>query len=146
MDKNIVQLTKRSMANNIVVSGIEGDDAKENCHKKVLEFFNATMDMETQRAEILVAHRLGKKEPGKIQPMVVRCAHDLRSRVFKHTLKLKDKTNSIGVKYYVDVQLPEPLATQYKENRQQLAAIRKLNDTLDEAKKVKAEMKWTVIC
>ena len=56
----IINLTARSMANNITISGIL-EEEDENCKDKVLSFLHTYLDLETNPTEVEVAHRLGKK-------------------------------------------------------------------------------------
>ena len=123
-----VNLTARSMANNIVITGITGDQESEtNCKEKVLSLMTETMAMEVASTEIVTAHRLGKKLGAKPRLMVVKCTDVLRQRIFKYTSNLKGKTNSNGDPYFVSPQLPEPLNTQKKEREETLRAIKKAN-------------------
>ena len=55
----------RSMANNITISGITGDEEdEEDCTTKVKNFFTNQMEMEIKEGDVLVAHRLGQKVEG----------------------------------------------------------------------------------
>ena len=90
----LTSLLARSMFNNITISGLVGDDSKENCKEKVLNFLREKMKMEDLKdKEVEVAHRLGPKQPGKIRLMVVRCKFSLRDRVFTYVKNLKDVKN-----------------------------------------------------
>ena len=118
----IIDLTARSMANNILVQGLTGDSGEETmaaCKQKVLEFLRVKMNMEIEDAEVEVAHRLGSRLKNAVRPrqMVVRCKHDLRSRIFNYSKNLKDVQNEDGDYYQVNAQLPEPLLTQKKRKR-----------------------------
>ena len=141
MNKKVIDLTSRSMKNNILISSITGDEAKENCKEKVIDFIKTKLKMEIEDKEVIVAHRLGKKEVGKLRAIVVQCTHDLRQSVFQHTKNLKDVKNEYDQKYYVEPQLPEPIATERLENRQKYRDILRANEKLPEDKKVQAEMK-----
>ena len=55
-----VDLKARSMANNIIITGILGDDNQENCKEKVLNFLQNKVKMEVNDTDVLVAHRTGK--------------------------------------------------------------------------------------
>ena len=142
----IVDLTARSMSMNILISGIEGDPATkmaaegkvevENCKEKVIEFMKTKLKMEDLKdEEIIVAHRTGRTKNNKPRVMVVRCAQDLRSRIFKFTRNLKDATNSAGDSFYVNAQLPEPMLTEKREREDRLRSIRKANDQIPEEEK-----------
>ena len=136
----IVDLTARSMAKNIVISGIEGDDGEEtvkDCKDKVIELLKNKMQMDIDGADIEVAHRMGAKVGKKPWQIVARCSHKLRSTVFSYTKNLKDVTNDSGDKYYVNAQLPEPMATEKRERDQQYRSIMKANSLIPEENKQK---------
>ena len=134
--EKVVDLTARSMANNIVISGLCGDQIgqdgeKENCKEKVLLFLRNVMKMEVEDNEVVIAHRSGGiPKNNKPRAMIVRCAMSLRERIFKFTRNLKDITNDIGEQYYVNVQLPEPLATEKRECENRLRSIKKANSLI----------------
>ena len=56
MNKKVIDLTSRSMKNNIIILGITGDEAKENCKEKVIDFIKTKLKMEIEDKEVLVAH------------------------------------------------------------------------------------------
>ena len=142
--EKVVDLTARSMSNNITISGILGDLPKEeNCKAKVLDFMRTEMAMEVSDEEVLVAHRMGKYDVKNVKPrlIVVRCSQQLIDRVFQYTSNLKGKMNAKKDYYFVRKQLPEPLLTQKIEREEVLRTIRKNNDALtkdEEHLKVKA--------
>ena len=85
----IVDLTARSMSNNVVITGLTGDSEHEkDAKEKVLTFYREKMDMETDESEVEVAHRIGKLGV-KPRMMVVRCVYKLRERIFNFTKNLK---------------------------------------------------------
>ena len=138
--KKIVNLTARSMANNITISGILGDSGKESdCKEKVINFMSKKMLLNVNEADIEVAHRLGKRHEKMATPrlMVVRCSTDLRSKVFDFTKNLKDAKNEDGDSFYLKPQLPEPLYTEKKEREDKLREIRKTNAGIAEEQKHK---------
>ena len=58
----VVDLTARSMAKNVVILGIEGDNEEETvngCKDKVIDLFKNKMQMDIDDTEIEVAHRMG---------------------------------------------------------------------------------------
>ena len=127
MCKNkIVDLTARSMSNNITISGITGDvkDEKEDCVDKVKNFLQEKLDLEFADQEIEVAHRLGTRITAKLRLMVVRCKYHLKERILKNSYKLKDKVNAQGDFYHIKPQLPEPLQSEKVEREKQLRAIK----------------------
>ena len=141
-EKKVTDLTKRSMANNILIGGLTGDVEKENCKQKVMEFLTDTLKMQNIGEQVIVAHRLGKKIPGKLRQMVVRCSPHLRRTVFDYTKKLKGIKNDQDRAYSVVPQYPEPIVTHRKEMREEIIELKKLNESIqEEAKKIKFEIK-----
>ena len=137
----IVDLTARSMSNNILISGLaeaEGDD-EENSKQKVLAFLKDKMQMEVEEDEVIVAHRIGKTMNKNANPrqMVVRCEYKLRDRIFNYTQHLKDVKNEQGNYYSVQPQLPEPLLSEKRDREDKLRQIRKKNATIPENEKHK---------
>ena len=95
-DKHICSLKERTtdhaakhMANDIVISGLEGDSDGENCPVSTIEFFKSKLKVQLDNSEVLNVYRQGTKFGNKPRSMVVRCAPDLRSRIFKHTKNLQ---------------------------------------------------------
>ena len=139
----VVDLTMRSMSNNITISGIEGDTKEENCKDKFIEFAKNKLQMLIKDEEVIVAHRMGKKIPGKLRIIVVKCKHDLRKRIFGYTKNLKGLTNETGMSYYVRPQLPEPIATAVKERQDVIRDIKQTNlNKTEQEKKIEYEVKF----
>ena len=135
--EKIVDLTARSMANNVIITSLEGDVKNEQCKKNVLEFLREKVKMDVLDDEVEVAHRLGIKEEGKIRDMIVRCHFKLRDRIFGYTKNLKGLTNTQRQPYYVRSQLPEPRATQKKEREFKIKEVKKQNAEIPENEKEK---------
>ena len=132
----IVDLTARSMANNIIITGLEGDSNEEkDCKVKVLTFIRQKLKLELKDEEVEVAHRAGRIVIAKPRPMIVRCAFSLRDRIFNYTHNLKGVTNGSGDFYYVRSQLPEPLLSQKIDREEKLRSIQKANKQLPEEEK-----------
>ena len=143
IDNKVVDLTARSMKNNIIIQGLDGDPGthREDCKEKVIAFFKDKMLMQVQEDEVIVAHRIGHKRTIKPRPTVVKCVQPLRDCIFEYTKNLKDKKNDHDKYYKVSAQLPEPLYTQNQERKAKIAEANKLNKTLDDSKKIKIEVK-----
>ena len=132
----IIDLTARSMANNITISGIIGDSLdKENCKEKALKFIREEIKLPIDDADVEVAHRLGSTLGAKPRLMVARCSTVLHSKIFKHTRNLKDKVNSQGDYYNVKAQLPEPLSSEKNDREERLCAIQKANQLIPDDQK-----------
>ena len=142
----IVDLTTRSMSNNILIAGISGDTKEEDCRSKVLDFMNTKMQMPIEEKDIHVAHCLGTKIPGKLCQIVVRLSHSAQRKVFSFTKNLKGLKNDSDDYYRVFSQHPEPIDTQKQETRQKVAEVIKYNESLaDETKKIQLEFKKGVL-
>ena len=96
LSKKVVDLTARSMANNIVISGITGDsEKKEDCKSKVVQFMRTQLKIDDLLdQEVEVAHHAKGKLGPKPRQMIVRCHFKLRDRLFYYTKHLKRITNS----------------------------------------------------
>ena len=126
----VTAIKARSMGNNIVISGLEGDQDNENCEQKVCNFMKKEMQMEMENTEVQVAHRLGPKT-GRTRQMVVRCSNKLRSKIFTHTKNLKGKKNQQNQSFFVDPQLPEEYAAERRQINYKIAKIRQYNEGKD---------------
>ena len=123
--KNKVEdLTARSMKQNVVISGLKEDSEKE-LEESVSQFFRDKLSVQPN---IDVAHRLGDKRDGAVnpRPVVVKCS-SMRDKhaIMVNTKKLKDVKNDLGKPYFVSDQLPEGISerkrryfTLMKENAQ----------------------------
>ena len=134
------------MSQNLLIYGLDPENDREEDTKEqlVLDFFKNKMLMEDiQDEELLVTHRIGKRQE-KPRPVVVRCTQSLKNRVFSYTKNLKSLKNSYGDPYVVKTKLPEPLATQRKEREMKICEIHIFNEQLtsDQSdKKKKIEVK-----
>ena len=139
----IVNLTARSMSNNLLVSGILGESDKENCKLKILEFFRGKLDLTMEDKEVEVAHCIGKKG-SKPRIIVTRCSINLKQKVLKALHLLKDVKNDLGDYYQIRTQLPEPYLSEKIACENRLKEIRKANNLIPEENKdsrVKAYIK-----
>ena len=138
LSKKVVDLTARSMANNIVISGILGDQEGETgCKEKVLDLMSKHMKMTVNSDEVVVAHHAKGKMGIKPRNMIVRCKPELCDRVFQFMKNLKEVVNASGDPYYISKQLPEPLFTEKKECDQRITESKKSNAQLPEDQKHK---------
>ena len=132
----ILNLTVRSMSDNIIIYGLTPDPGnEEKPRQSAYQFIKDKLSMDIGLNSIIEAHRLGKKTSAKPHPLIIRCRHELRQTIFNYTKNLKGFTNSLGDPYIVKPQLPEPLATQKKECEEHLKSIRKANDMVPEEQK-----------
>ena len=144
-DKRLVNLTARSMSNNIIIYGLCQDEKGQDPTQIVLNFLKTKLKMQLQDEEVEVAHRLGNKIGIKPRPMVVRCKSSLRQRVFEYTKHLKDEKNELNDFYYIKLQLPEPLLTEKIEREEVLRKIQKANKNVPVDQQVPVEIKNKVL-
>ena len=137
----VTQLTVKSMEKNLIVTGILGDEKKESCKAKALEFFKNQVEIDCSLEEIMVAHRKGTFVEGQNRPMIIRCTYDLCDRALKNAKNLKDKENEQGEKYYVNRQIPDVVAEQERENRQLIREQKLKDSSLPSRDKSKIEVK-----
>ena len=136
-------LTARSMEKNITISGLTGDDTKESCKNTVVQFLRQKVEIDAQEEEIYVAHRIGQKTQATKRPrtMLVRCKEALENRIFKNVSNLKDKTNEQNDYYFINKQLPEQLAEQNRELRDNVKQQKIKDKELPPKERSKIEVK-----
>ena len=95
-DKKIVHLQTdaadakaRSMANNLLISGLTGDVDDEKCKEKCFQFLKEKVQVLIEEKDIVVAHRLGEKTGIQDRTMVVKVTNRIRHEIFKYTKNLK---------------------------------------------------------
>ena len=116
IDRKVVDLTMRSMSNNVIITGILGDtDGESDCKAKVLDLLRHQMKMTVEDHEIKVAHRAKGKRGLKPRSMISRCSFSLREHIFAYTKHLKDCKNADGDYYFVQSNC-QNLYTHRKEN------------------------------
>ena len=136
--KKVVDLTARSMANNIVITDIKGDsEEKKNCNEKIKDFLQNKLEISEDFLNFKVAHRLGNTITAKPRPIVVRCLHQLKEKALQNSYKLKDVQNFQGDYYGIRQQLPEPLHSEKIQREQHLRSIKKVNALIPEEDKHK---------
>ena len=62
LKNKVIDLTTKSMKNNIVISGWEGDNPDENCVMSVEKFFQDKLKMTFHKDDIHIAHRFGPRQ------------------------------------------------------------------------------------
>ena len=142
----LTKLTTRSMANNVIISGIEDDkqDPKEeSCKSKVKTFLTKTLKVEHEDKHIQVAHRLGKFKDGKNCSMVVRCHPVLKDKILSNKKKLKGKKNKDNQAYFIEQQLPDQWTEEKRECFQYIKKAKK--EAKDDEEDVDIEVKDRVV-
>lgn len=133
MDSKVVDLTARSMANNIVITGII-ESTTENCHDEVQRFLKAEMDIDISQNPMLkvkIAHRLGVARNNKSRAMVAKVNAALKKVVLEKIECLEGRTNINGDQFYVNVQQPE---AKVEARRNAKALLRKFQTKYKTAK------------
>lgn len=127
----VVDLTARSMDHNFTISGLK-EDKQENCILESLQFLRSKMGLTVDQNEIIVAHRLGKFNPANRKPrlMVIKVMHSLKEKILPNMSRLKDKTNEQGVPYFINIQLPEALATERRAIQYEIKQVKDYNEAL----------------
>lgn len=109
LDSKVVDVTARSMAKNIVISGIL-ESQNENCVQKVQEFLknelNIPVDVD-DTLKVKLAHRIGVPKPGLPRAMVAKINQALHQEIFKNIDDLEGRQNPAGDPYYLNFQQPE---------------------------------------
>ena len=137
----VTQLVAKSMENNITITSIEGDSKKEDCKSKALEFLKSVLEIDAAEEEILVAHRKGKPIEGRCRPMLLRCVPDLKERILKNKMNIKEKVNSNNDKYYINKQIPDVMAEQNKEIREAIREQKVKDSALPVKERSKIEIR-----
>ena len=137
LQKQVLDLRARSMANNLVISGITGNDENENCKEKVESFIRTKLKKEIKDSDVKIAHRLGKKKEGvKPRSMVAKVSPELRHSIFMYTKNLKGQKNELKDYYYVDPQLPEEMSAKRCEVNYEIKKVKDQNLTLNDEQKL----------
>ena len=118
LNEKVAMLTAKSMENNLVIKSLEGDEKGENCKEVAVKFLEEHTSISVDADDIYVAHRYGKKTPGKIRNIILRCAPKMKDRIMEHKKELKGKKNSKGEDYVIFAQLPEHSIEQKHENKE----------------------------
>lgn len=130
----------RSMSDNIVINGIEGDhldaDAME-ARALAISFMEEQLEFVPQEQDILVAHWMGQYIKDKNRAIVIKVHPNLKKQILDNTTKLAKKKNEHGKPFSVNVQLPEMLAEQKREIRQIIKEKKEAEKHLDDASKSK---------
>lgn len=96
--EKIVELEDRSRRNNLIVFGIEekNNETNDDIRSKVLvDVFEERLGVKVTTVERI--HRLGRKQDGKIRPVIVRFFdYNEKITIFKNCKKLKDTGMSVS--------------------------------------------------
>ena len=146
LQRAVDEAKAKSMARNVVISGITGDEEEEDCKEKVESFIKQKLRKEITENEVQVAHRLGPKvDPEKDRAMVVRCSEGLRRTIFKFTKNLKGQKNNKKQPYYVDPQLPASWAAERRALNNKLRRARNKNNKRKQEDQVPIQIKNNIL-
>lgn len=125
-----VDIITRSMAGNLTISGLKGDNNKADTKALIYNFLEEHLEVEPEEdEEIPVAHRLGPPVKGIHRPVVFRCPPTLRKKIFDNVTKLAGKSFSINQQY------PDAITEQRREIRQAMKDVKKAEENKDEQDK-----------
>ena len=145
LNDKVVDLTTRSMENNLIISGLEDDEKKEISRPKAVSFLKDMVELDMEKSEIdagiLVAHRMGTYVKDKHRAMIIRCIPSLKEKILENKENLKGKKNSQERPYYINTQLPESVQEKKRENRQLIKKIKDSEQNLNKNDKSKIEVK-----
>lgn len=125
-----VDLTARSMANNLTISGINGDTKDADVKSQLYNFLEEELGIDMEEQEnITKVHRLGPPIKDGHRAIVFLCPDGLRKKIFENVTRLAGKPFSINQ------QLPDALAEQRREFRQTMKEIKTLERDKEEQDK-----------
>lgn len=149
LEDRIVDLTSRSMRDNVVISGIS-ESEYERCESKVSDFLSANIEVNCGPNDIERAHRMGafKGATGEPRPMVVKLKGHTKDKVMKNTSKLKGKRSATGKSLYISAQEPEAIAEKRKKARFVSKELHAINSSLPEHQRatIRTVKGQTVMC
>lgn len=120
-NSKIDNLYAKTMEGNLVISGIIGDKPRAHPRRQIHEFMYDQLELSNVHDEdILDVYRIGQAEKNKNRPMIIQVTQELKKYILSNTGKLKNKTNEEGGRFYVNPQLPESLAENRREIRQNI--------------------------
>lgn len=110
-ESKVTDLTARSMAKNLLISGIV-EDHHENCKEQVRKFLLEELDINIALDEdlkIKVAHRLGfrREDINSDRAMIIKVNDKLKELILNNIEHLEGRKNRKGKSYYINIQQPE---------------------------------------
>ena len=134
MSDNVV-ITSIPPPNNVPVEEVNPTDGKkqpkpkpkEDCIAAVSTFLRDEIGLTIEEDGILVAHRIGKLDQTKGQQMIARCTPRLRDKILQNSKNLAKKVNINDQPMYVNLQVPENMVAERRENSAQIKKIKETN-------------------
>ena len=110
MKKEIIDLKARSMCDNLVFYNIQ--EQGENAMEKIFSFLGNELKIESpqQNIKIDLAHRMGRKQPEKTRPIVVKLNYFQDREAIRQRAHLPK-----GKRYGISEQFPQEIAQQRKK-------------------------------
>lgn len=141
-NSKIDQLVVKSMEDNLVFTGILDDLPKKNPRKQLHEFLYNVMGLcDVRNADLFAVYRMGQPAKDRNRPIVAQCSTDLRRYIQANASILKNRTNEVGAKYYINQQLPDAVSEQKREMREIIKKRKEFEEDLPSASKSKFVIK-----
>ena len=150
----LIELTGRSMAENLVFSGVhelrgsnsggKKEEQNEDCVITVKEFLQQHLDINASADDIYTAFRMGEFVPGKKKPrqILAKFHPALKERILADKAKLAKVDKDIGGPFYINIQEPESYVAKRKENSHHIKKIKETNKSIPKKEdKVKYSIK-----
>lgn len=126
----IVDLTARSMDHNFTITSLV-ESREENCKMVVMDFLKTKLNLNFDQNDIIVAHRMGVRPITNCpRLMVVKVTTRLKEQIMANTSRLKGKQNEQGLAFYVNLQLPDALASEKRALQYETKRIKDFNEAL----------------
>lgn len=136
-----LQMSTKLIENNIVIAGVDGDHAGEQCTQTVLEFLHSKMKIELYDVDIISAFCQGQKKGTNPRNLLVKCSPAMRRKIFQYVGNLKGLKNEQDRYYFVNQQLSEALAAEQRQFRIQIRKIKEKNESFPPKEQVSVSIK-----
>lgn len=131
-EDRVVELTKHSMKDNIVVSGVpERRPTGNHSETELISFVNRNLDIQLGPADIKRAHRMGPRkldDKGQVathRPLVAKLGEKIKDSVMGNVRKLKGKKGPDGKAVFLCTQEPEAITEKRKQLNYRFRQIKK---------------------
>ena len=143
LSDKVKELTVRSMADNITITGLIKESDDEDCLQVVSDFLKEKVKIEVETTQILIAHRIYVTDQEKTTApiMIVRCHPRLKANILANAKNLKDLKNDKGDAFYINQQVPEFIIAEKKELSHTIRKIKTANEGKPPNQKVKYSVK-----
>ena len=130
----VTTLATQSIKNNIIISGIKGNEETEYLMEVLHDFLHEKMSPEFPTDQLITARRIGSYAKKNQTPRVILATlhSNLRELVLAYGKNLKGKLNPDGKPYRVSKQLPEEWVEQNRKLREDVVKAKKRNEEKSE--------------